>query len=225
LLLVLTLSLFVKTVRGGRVGVLTAFFSLSWYGLYCLTSNYHANMLALTLMLSAAWLLFQENSSKKRYLVYFLVFLASITHPTTLVFALIFVLALVFLFRFDGKKKRLLDAAIIALLSTPSLSFFTKRVHPISGAVVYSEVFVFNILHEIVISMGVVFPVTLIGFITLVNIARKGNWKDVRGYAVFVVCWAMVSMVASVLYIFSLIMRGLKELCCLLHRLFSLLRV
>lgn len=199
----LLLSLFVWRLGGDReVAVLASLFSISWYGLYRLVSNYHANMLALILIFAAVFVLLKYNSYRGRCLSYFLMFLASITHPITSVFTVIFVSALFLLFLFERERRYVIDSIIVFLSSILSFSFLLGRTKSVLGVIVHSEVFEYNVFHRTLVSMGVFLPITILGFLVLVSVGIRGKRGNARGFALFVVCWSAVSMVASVLFTF-----------------------
>lgn len=161
-LLILLLSMFVLKFRDDSgTAVLAGLFSISWYGLYRLVSNYHANMLAIVFVLFAAFILLRYTSFEKRCSAYFLVFLASITHPLTSVFSVIFMLAMILLFLFERERRYIVDGILIFLSSVLSFSFLVKRTQFVVGVVASSQFFGFGVSHRVLVSLGVFLPIVV----------------------------------------------------------------
>ena len=175
-------------------------FLVSWFAVYRLGADLHANLLGLLLVLSASYFflrLLEKSSLLSRFLMYFLMFLASFTHvEVTLFFTVIFVFTIV-LMRWSSAIASWLRVfleclGLVLIVAPASLLFLRHQMNLLSYGVVirFPPTDVLTWIYQ----TGVTLPVSLLGaFYVLKSLVIEREKKS--PYFVFVSSWVTVSVV------------------------------
>jgi len=178
-------------------------FLISWFAVYRLGADLHGNLLGLLLVLSASYFflkLFTEGGGWNRFLMYFLMFLASFAHiEVTIFFTAIFVFSIVLVCwsSMIGKLRMFLECLGVVLVILPaSILFLWHLMHVYSyGVVIRSPI---GILWW-VCTLGVTFPVSLTGVWFVLRRLLFKKCKE-SPYFIFVSVWASISVIIGLIH-------------------------
>jgi hypothetical protein len=209
--IVLGISMMVMKLEESRVRfVLVAVFAPTWYAVYRLGADLHANLLALLLLLFASYFFLLRLSGKSGKLTLFsflfFMFLASFTHiETTIFFAMIFLLT-AFLYSVGGGgakssflalRKTSIEMFLMIFSLVPSIIVYFDHMNGLleySGGILvsYSPLS----LNQWLQCLGVLFPIAFLGL--LLTFYRILN-KSCRCLDLFAASWASVSLILGIL--------------------------
>ena len=174
-----------------RAAILVALATPGWYAVYRLQADLHANLLALTLFLSALVLLSQARSLRSPRFIWgvALIGLASFTHIESTLF-LVFVTTVSSLTNFRPYPLRMTLVATTVVI--PATLFYFLRFLQLlvlsGGSLEFSSPQTFG---SWITTLGPLIPITIVGLIW--SSVRPRSWIDV-----FASVWGIVSLVVGI---------------------------